>query len=368
MSNSGGLESESIKFKLTQYWLAQLIFYLIYHLFDFQGIIYLRASLLTVLVFLIYRAVRKEGFGPFLSIVLLLIAAVILYDFQDVRPQLFSFLFAFSLVYLLEGFRKASYEGINSPSGMNEIATTRAIGSRNDTGISSHCDRLSGAERRGNPIGKDKLLRSTRNDHKLYLLPIPVMMLFWANLHGGFILGVIILLVYFFSETTKYLIKKPGPSLPSHSLKSLTVVTAASILFSFVNPNLYRVIPLLLAHGNSFESAQIIEWISPVMQFKTGFINPGLIMYFLLLLLAVLLFLINIKRSDVTDVLLFSVLAAISLSARRFIPLFVPVAIIMVARYGANVIASTQQARGNLFKEADCFPQNKFGVAMTSLC
>ena len=96
-----------------------------------------------------------------------------------------------------------------------------------------------------------------------------------ANLHGGFILGVIILLVCFFSETTKYLIKKPGPSLPSHSLKSLTVVTAASS-FSFINPNLYRVIPLLLAHGNSFESAQIIEWISPERNSGWGLSIPAL--------------------------------------------------------------------------------------------
>ena len=43
------------EFTLTQYWLAELIFYRVYHSFGFQGIIFLRASIFTLLIFLIYQ-------------------------------------------------------------------------------------------------------------------------------------------------------------------------------------------------------------------------------------------------------------------------------------------------------------------------
>lgn len=298
LKDADSLEYKSIKFKLTQYWLAQLIFYCIYHYFDLQGIIYLRALILTSILFLIYRIVRKEGLSFCLSIALLLISAVSFYDYKDERPQLFSFLCTFTLVYLLEGFRKKSMAAASQPP-------------------------------------------DSRHSFPAHLFLIPLIMILWANLHGGFIVGIILILGYILSEIFKYFTKRFGPALPYGVLKLLTIIGMISILFSLINPNGYNVISLLLEHRKSFDTAQVVEWMSPFQQFRLGFIKPGLILYFILLFLGISLFFMNRKRLDLTDMTTFSILAAITLSGTRFIPLFTPVAAFMIARYGSMIMKAS---------------------------
>jgi hypothetical protein len=286
-------ESKRIKFILSQYWLAQVFFYWIYHLFSFHGIIFLRAFILTLLVFLVYISTKREGIGNYFSIVLLIPAVLILHTFTGERPQLFSFLFTFLLIYLLEGFRSFS---IKEPL----ISTSlRSFG---------------------------------------YLLPIPFIMLLWANLHGGFILGIIIALGYILSEWIKYFTKKFGQPVPSGSLKLLTAVTAVSILLTVINPNTYNVIPFLIEFGKGPYKSMITESMSPLTLFSQGFYEPQLITYFILLAINALLFFINRNRLDLTDVIIATFLALISLTAARFIPFYTPVGILMIARYSSEML------------------------------
>lgn len=93
-SFSGNLihqDSKRITFILSQYWLAQLVFFLIYKAFSFQGIIYLRASILTLSIFLIYKSILMEGIPLFKSILLLIPVVIIFSGFTGERPQLFFF-------------------------------------------------------------------------------------------------------------------------------------------------------------------------------------------------------------------------------------------------------------------------------------
>ena len=289
-------ESKRSKFVLTQYWLAQLIIYGIYHYFNFQGIVYLRASIFTLLIFLIYKAVRKEGLGHYLSILLLIPATLILnFGFKGERPQLFSFLLAFLLVYLLEGFRRISFASHDQRSQKPPMAAT---------------------------IG--------------YLIPIPLIMLFWANLHGGFILGVVIILGYLFSEVIKYFTKRFGQPLPSSSLKYLIIISILSILLSLINPNGYNFIPVLLEPEITLTQTQIIEWMSPFVLWSSQLYKPVLILWCILLFLILSLFFANIRKLDLTDVVIITGLIAMIFYASRFIPFFTSVAIIMIARYGAR--------------------------------
>lgn len=290
--------SDRQKFILTQYWLAQIIFYKIYQLFNFQGIIYLRASILTLLIYLLYKGVRREGFGHYLSICLLIPAVVIFrYGYTGERPQLFSFLFSFLLVYILEGFRLS--------------ATLYPLPAKRYT-----------------------------------LYTIPIIMLLWANLHGGFILGIVILIGYLFSETIKYITKRFGQSLQYSLLKSLTIVSILSILFSLLNPNSYKVISVLRELENGLYKGQIAEAFSPFKFISLGKYAPELITYFILLFLISLILLINIKRLDLTDVLILIGLTTMSLSAVRLISFFTPVATIMLARYGIRTIEGLNSIEG----------------------
>jgi hypothetical protein len=289
-------ESKRIKFTLTQYWLAQLIFYWIYKAFSFQGIIYMRAFILTLLILLIYKGIRRENGGFYASLVLLIPAVIIFKIFTGERPQLFSFLFAFLLVYLLEGFRL-------------------------------HATRYT--------------LPATR-----YLLPIPFLMLIWANMHGGFVLGIIIILVYIISETIKFIIKRFGHSLPPNLLKHLVIIGIFSIILSFINPNGYNVVPVLTELKKSLYLGMITEARPPFFFIKMRFYNLELVTYVFLLSICILFVLINIKRPDLTDILLLSVFTAMSLSAVRAIPFFTSIAALMVARYGVKTIEQLKGREG----------------------
>src|SRR4030042_228046 len=209
-------ESKRIRFILNQYWLAQVIFYLTHHFWSYQGIMFLRASLLTLLSFLIFFGIRREGGGLYPSIVLLIPAVMVFSGFTGERPQLFSFLLSFLLVFFMEGFRK-------------------------------------------HPVAK------------WYLFPIPFIMLFWANLHGGFILGIVMVLVYTVSEVMKYLLKRFGHLLPMKSLRLLVVVSIVSILSALVNPNGSDVFSVLVEFEQSLYKGIIVEEISPYTVIIAGF-------------------------------------------------------------------------------------------------
>jgi len=276
------------EFTLTQYWLAELIFYWMYHFFGFQGIIFLRASIFTLLILLIYLSIRREGPGFYCAIGLLIPATLILHHYTGERPQLLSFIFSFLLVYLMEGFRK--------------------------------------------------------NKTVKYLFPIPLIMLFWANLHGGFILGLLIIMGYLFSDIIKHLVKRFGQPLPPRLLRALTIACILSILFSCINPNGYAVISILMSPEKTLQSADIVEWYSPLYFLFSINFGHDLIIYFILFSMSLLLFLANIKKIDLTDIAIFVGFAAMSLSAARFVPFFTPVATLMIARYGLRTVEKLSNA------------------------
>lgn len=285
-------ESKRIKFILRQYWLAQLIFYWIYSLFSFQGIILLRASILTLLIFLIYRSVRREGMGLYFSIALMIPAVLVFSsNFTGERPQLFSFLFSFLLIFLLEGFRLQS-----------QRAKDRSQGKR---------------------------------DSRWYLLPLPVITLLWANMHGGFFLGNLIILGYLASELIKHMTKRFGTRLPASSLKALGIVSILAVIVSFINPNGFNVVSILLELEQSRYKETIIEAMSP---FTIGIHYADVALFFLLLGLSGVILIINLRKLDLTDVILFSGLTFMGLNAVRFIPFFIPYAVLLIARYWIKTI------------------------------
>jgi hypothetical protein len=287
--------SQRISYVLKSNWLAELILYWMFHVFGFHGVIYLRASILTFLIFLLYKAIRREGLMPFFSVVLVTPAVLIFYyGFKGDRPQLFSFLFVFLLVYLIEGFRRYARYIQNQTTGIKNVAIR-------------------------------------------YLIPIPIVMMIWANLHGGFIVGVILTIIYCSAEIAQYLLKRPGQPLSLRSLKYLIIAGTLSIGASFINPTGYDVLPMLTTLKMSYSSYVNTEWLSPFIFIKAGIYEPQIIIYFILLSLLTFGFLINIKRLDITELSIIVYMTAISLYSTRFIPFFAPLAILLIARYSATL-------------------------------
>ena len=295
-------ESKRIPFILGQYWIAQVVFYLIYKYFSFQGIIYMRAVVLTALTLLLYLHMRREGTRLYASLFLLMPAVIVLSSFTGERPQLFSFLFVFLLIYLMEGYR------------LSIQSTASAV---SEAGLNT---------------------RRLRHAAALYLIPIPFVIILWANMHGGFILGIIIMLIYMFSETVKYKTKKFGQPLPSGALKAILITGAISIFSSLLNPNTYNVIPILIELEHGRYSTMVLENSSPLKLLASGFYNRELIIYSILLSVCIIMLLIKIRKFDLTDFTIFAAFALLSSSAIRTIPFFAPIAAAVLARYGKATI------------------------------
>lgn len=281
-------------FTLKQAWLGQVIMYGMYRLFSFEGIIYLRAVLLTLVIILLYKIARREGLGLHASLFMTLPAVIIFAGFTPERPQLFSFLFFTLMVFLLEKFRRNSLQS-----------------------------------RRPKPAATSRNSLSTG----YYLLSTAFILLLWSNIHGGFFLGIILLFVYFSAELMKYITKSFGTPLPLNSLKALGLTAIVSSLASLANPNGYSVFIVLMERRHGVYRYLISETISTIDHMRMGLIGPELITFLFLLLLCLIFFLFHIKKMDLTDALTVIIFGASGIYLFRLIPFFVPLAVVFISRY-----------------------------------
>ena len=98
----------------------------------------------------------------------------------------------------------------------------------------------------------------------LYLLP--VVMLVWVNLHGGFVLGYAILGLALLVEAVRYVIRRPG-AMALARLRAMAAVLAASIAVAILNPNGWDIYLYPFQTGGSPEQQRlIVEWFSPNFQ------------------------------------------------------------------------------------------------------
>jgi hypothetical protein len=148
---------------------------------------------------------------------------------------------------------------------------------------------------------------------------MPPLMILWANLHGSFLLGVVLPAVYCTGWVIDTAFRRGAESrLEWRELRKLVIVTALTTLASVVNPN---GVQLLLypfgTLGSPAMQSYIMEWFSPdfhLVQFQP------LALYILILLAA-----LGLSRStpSATDFLFLFGFGYASLRSARHIPLFV---------------------------------------------
>ena len=92
---------------------------------------------------------------------------------------------------------------------------------------------------------------------------LPLLMLFWVNLHGGFLLGFALLAVYLVGSGVQYLTTADRREVIATRLKRLGLVSVLTFAASFVNPygfmlhlHIYRYLSdrFLMDHVNEFQS------------------------------------------------------------------------------------------------------------------
>lgn len=69
---------------------------------------------------------------------------------------------------------------------------------------------------------------------------LPLLMVFWVNLHGGFLLGFVLLGIYLISAAVSYFAPGADKGLTIMRLKQFGIIAASSFAVSFINPFGYR--------------------------------------------------------------------------------------------------------------------------------
>lgn len=246
------------KFILTQYWLAQIIFSLVYKYGGTFGLALMSATILTFLAGLLRYLIRNKGF--YLSFLITGVFVYFMREFQGVRPQLFTFLFSGFVIFLFEKYKE-----------------------------------------KGNMT---------------FLFPLIFLMPLWSNLHGGYIYGVVLIVIYSIAEIIQsYIGSWQATPLPERLSKnqrycSLAIVVIA-ILFSMANPNMYKAFFYAFTTHSKDLFSGIYEYQSPFQLMKSS-LSPLLYGFLLFIIASIVMIVIFIKRRDVTPLLLlvFSVIPA----------------------------------------------------------
>lgn len=270
-------------------WLSEVIMALVHQSLGLTGIVIFFSLLISLSYAILFKLMQQERGNIFLAVfmILLTIASSIFHWFA--RPHIFSLLLFVVTYYLLEQFQ-------------------------------------------------------SRHIRTFYFLP-PLFLL-WVNLHGGFISGFILILIYLMGNLTKYLLSRDeGRELHRQKTKVLTFTFVTCLLVSLINPYGFNMIlypfrlisqKLIMDHMAEFQSPN----------FHHLFLLP--FKYFVLLM--ILLIGILKKNLDVIEILLIILFANMALFSQRFVPLFCIVAAPIFVRNTQWILNQTKSRSVDVFQ------------------
>lgn len=274
MEENTNLFPERENFILKQYWLSQIIFYFIYDYAGPKGIIILRSALYTMTILLVFWRLLKWS----VSFPISFISAFVLYmlclsKLTGERPVLFTILFTALIFFILEDF-------------------------------------------------KDK------KDKRIFLL-LPLMLL-WSNLHGGFIIGVVIIMVFMLGEGLKILLKKTIYT--KHEIILFYTATALALGFSFINPTGWDAFAIAFSSKYKPFIQNIQEYESPFIVYFIERLYPINYWYVILAVLFPLILFVRNRKMSLTHIILLSGLLIMSFSATRFIIYYGIIAVMVLGK------------------------------------
>ncbi|HEX3746506.1 MAG TPA: hypothetical protein VHW09_21360 [Bryobacteraceae bacterium] len=251
-------EETTRKFNLTHEWLAQLLMYLTWRVIGFGGIVLVRAALLACFCLGAGALAYLRCGGFYRALGAMFAASAVVYPFSADRPYLITFVLLAVTLLILESRRR----------------------------------RL--------------------------LWFLPAILVVWANCHGGFILGWVVMSAYLADRLIR-LFRKHWTKEDVH----LCIACGLAFLASLLNPNGLHIIGVLLAYRKSSLTSRLLEWQPPSLW-------PPTILTVLLFATIVTLIIAR-RRVRVVDWLLFAAFTAAALSAGRntfLIGLLLPVLLV----------------------------------------
>lgn len=271
-----GTPSDRVQLILKGYWLCQMLYQLIFSSFGFAGLaVFKSATFLSLFAGQLWL-LRARGCGIALATAQAFFVYHEMLAFRADRPQMFSYLGVLLVVLLIE------------------------------------------------------------LKHYRWL---PLVMLLWANMHSGFLVGVLIIAIYVVIGAAKRLRKQAGEpgALPWYLL---------AIACAGVNPNNFLAIKEVIIMQTGEYQKTVFEYMPPITLARNY--HNIYWAYFLLLLAGLVLIILLRKRIPAEQVAVFLSLSALSLTAIRYMPFILICGSVYLAlwlsplcgRWGRSVVLS----------------------------
>lgn len=265
---------------ITHEWLSEAFMWIVYRFAGLPGLSLAFAAFAALAFWLVFR--RTEG-RPYLAGILITLAAVAAVPSLGARPQTFNVLLAAVFIYIVEGFRAGQVS-------------------------------------------------------RRMLWVLPFLTALWANLHGGYLLGVVLLSVYAAGESFDRIVGAPNYDRASRGDVAFFVVLAAACFAAAVlNPNGWHLWTYAFETlGSAAMQKNIAEWRPP------DFHDPSFWPFAVLMGLGVVGWTVSRVRPSCTDLFLFLGTAAAGLTSRRHIALFAVIATPAISRALLSALRDTK--------------------------
>ncbi len=257
------------------YWLAQLLFFGVYAAFGAWGLVVLKATLFVALYGLVWRTLVKARVEPLLGLLAILSLPWLLYRYDELRPQIFSFVGVVLVYMTLSQTLTLLRSGVTRPGA---------------------------------------------------LIVLPFIMLLWANLHPGFILGWVIIMVMLAGAAFDGW--RGVNALEPSTLRRLFIWCGIALLASLANPLAGAVITNMGALASPF-TREIDEFL-PLADYARMYRQP--VLFYGVLAIALVTLGVLIRRRHHTDpahAFLFIGFAAAGFYAFRYMVFFVLMALVI---------------------------------------
>jgi hypothetical protein len=258
-------------------WLAEVTMARIYASCGILGLKFWKFACTALTIIMLAMAAAETGAAPPLQAAVLIAASVALMPLMQFRPQLYTYIFLAALMALLarENYRQRA------------------------------------------PLW----------------LAVPMFAL-WVNLHGGFVIGVVVLAVYTGVVAIENLVGRSG----SHRSARLAAVTLASAAATLANPfGLKAWLHVLPALNNPLTRKEMVDWqpLIAVLANSHGLHSGALFFALVIALLTVLAlaFILTPRGGDLALVAIAAVMGAAAFDVVRNMPLAVIAAVAPLARH-----------------------------------
>lgn len=266
-------------FILTSYWISQVIYYSSYLAGGMGGIIILR--FVMVGVFIGIMASQKKGDAILYLGLLLIFVTAVLHMYAVDRPQIFSCIFLAALLHLIQRLKHEPPAALqwNHPAGPHIL--------------------------------------------------MPLLMLLWANMHGGHLLGQALIVLHLVVEGIRFVHPALRP-MPLRSYRLFALPALAALAVSFINPNTFH------AAWEAFSTPSFLTGI--VMEYKSSveafllFKNYAILLYWFLLLVSLFVLAFSLRSIDIAEAAFLVGAGYLSFTQGRYIIFFLIAAVPFIGR------------------------------------